>query len=150
MTLSSTDRTATGATAIESIDLRDRQAEPSLGDLVTQATKDLSGLVQAQLELAKAELRQDVKQAAVGGVLLGAAAFLGFLASIVLSFFLVQLLIELGVWAWAAYLIVGVVYLVLAGVLALVGKKKMQKVEPPKQTIESTKGTVAALKGQQP
>jgi hypothetical protein len=52
-----------------------------------------------------------------------------------------------GLDEWLSFLIVFAVLAVLAGVLALIGKGQLQKVSPPKRTIATTKGTVAALKG---
>lgn len=121
-------------------------AEPTLGALVSSASRDLSALVRAEVELAKAEVREDVKHAAKGAGLFGAAGFLGFLASILLSFALVYGLIALDLLPWAAFLVVGVAYLLLAAILGLVGSKQVKRVAPPKRAIAEAKDTVATLK----
>ena len=54
--------------------------------LVSDATKDLSTLVRDEVALAKAEVRHDVKNAATGGGLFGAAAVLAVFALIMFSF----------------------------------------------------------------
>ena len=56
-------------------------------------------------------------------------------------------LVAAGLHPGFAFLIVAVVYLVLAAILALVGKKQVKRVGPPVRTIETTKESVAALKG---
>ena len=120
--------------------------ERTLGQLVAQASDDLSGIVRAEMALAKAELRADAKNAALGGGLFGAAGYLGLLASILLVIAAAYGLVAAGLSPWLAFLIVAVVLLVLAGILALVGKSRLGKLGPPERTIRSAKGTIAAVK----
>ena len=120
--------------------------ERTLGQLVAQASDDLSGIVRAEIALAKAELRGDVKNAALGGGLFGAAGYLGLLASITLVIAAAYGLVAAGLAHWLAFLIVTVVLLVLAGILALVGRSRMRKLGPPERTIRSAKDTIAAVK----
>lgn len=120
--------------------------ERTLGQLVAQASDDLSGIVRAEIALAKAELRVDAKNVAVGGGLFGAAGYLGLLASITLVITVGYALVAAGLPAWAAFLIVTVALLLLAGVLALIGRSRIRKVSPPERTIRSTKEAIAAVK----
>lgn len=120
--------------------------EETLGTLIATASRDLSALVRSEIELAKAELQQQVKNGAAGGAMFGAAAFLGVLAVILISIALAQGLIRAGVVAWLAYLIVAVFYLLIAGILIFVGKKTIAKVGPPERTIRTSKETAAFLK----
>lgn len=122
------------------------QPEETLGALFATASRDLSALVRNEIELAKAEIRQDVANGAKGGAMFGAAAFLGLLAVVLLSIALAQGLVALGVVSWLAFLIVTVLYLLLAGGLVLVGKKAVSKVGPPERTIRTSKETAAFLK----
>jgi TRAP-type C4-dicarboxylate transport system permease small subunit len=55
-------------------------------------------------------------------------------------------LVALHLWRWVAYLIVFGFLVLLAGLLVLIGIRKVKRVRAPKQTIETTKDTVAALK----
>lgn len=123
--------------------------EPTLGALVASASKDLSSLVRNEIALAKAELKDDVAAAAAGGAMFGAAAFLGLLATVLISVAIGFALVKIGLVAWLAFLIVAVVYLLIAGVLVLVGLRRIKKVKAPEQSINAAKDTVAALKGQQ-
>jgi hypothetical protein len=120
--------------------------ERTLGQLVAQASDDLSGIVRAEIALAKAELRGDVKNAALGGGLFGAAGYLGLLASILLVIAAAYGLVAAGLSPWLAFLIVAVVLLLIAGVLALVGKSRLSKLGPPERTIRSAQATIAAVK----
>jgi Putative Actinobacterial Holin-X, holin superfamily III len=122
------------------------QPEETLGVLIATASRDLSALVRGEIELAKTEIRQEAKNGAKGGAMFGAAAFLSLLAVILLSIALAEGLVELGVVPWLAFLIVTVLYLLVAGVLVLVGKKAVSRVGPPERTIRTSKETAAFLK----
>ena len=122
------------------------QPEETLGMLFANASRDLSTLVHSEIELAKAEIRLDVKNAAKGGAMFGAAGFLGLLSLVLLSITIALFIAWLGLDAWLAFLIVTVFYLLVAGVLALVGKKAVSKVGPPERTMRTSKDTVAFLK----
>lgn len=123
-----------------------QRPEETLGALFASASRDLTTLVHSEIELAKAEIRQDVQNGAKGGAMFGAAAFLGVLAVILLSIAIAQGLIALGVTPWLAYLIVTVFYLLVAGILVLVGRRAVSKVGPPERTIRTSKDTAAFLK----
>jgi len=120
--------------------------EETLGALFAAASRDLSTLVRSEMELAKAEVRADVKNGVVGGAMFGAAAFLGVLAVILLSVAAAYGLVALGLHAGLAFLLVAVFYLLLAGLLAFVGKRAVGKVGPPERTIRTSKDTAAFLK----
>jgi hypothetical protein len=120
--------------------------EETLGALFATASRDLSSLVRDEVALAKAEIRRDVANGARGGAMFGAAAFLGVLAVILLSIAAAYGLVAAGLHPGWAFLIVAGAYLILAGVLALVGKKAVAKVGPPKRAIRTSKETAAFLK----
>ncbi|MCW2666858.1 MAG: putative integral rane protein [Frankiales bacterium] len=120
-------------------------AEPSLGELVSSATRDLSSLVRQEINLAKVELKREAGNAGKGAGMLGGAGFLGLLALIFLSVAAAHALgrlVNLG----TGFLIVGVLYLLVAGVLALLGKKSLSKVGPPGKTIETVKDDISWAK----
>src|SRR5690242_4873623 len=88
----------------------------SIGDLVSVAIKDLTQLVRFEVDLAKIELRDDIRRIGLSAALLAIAAFTGFLVLVMLCFALAYGLIALGIWAWAAFLIVaGACVLLIAG-----------------------------------
>jgi hypothetical protein len=127
--------------------LRDgHQKEATLGALFADASRDLSALVRDEIELAKSEIRVDVKNGVMGGAMLGAAAFAGVLATVVLLIAAAEGLVTLGVPRPLAYLIVAVALLLVAGVLVLVGRRAVSKVGPPERTIRTSKETAAFLK----
>jgi VIT1/CCC1 family predicted Fe2+/Mn2+ transporter len=120
--------------------------EQTLGHLVSAATRDLSSLVRSEIELAKLEVRADAKKAAKGGAMFGAAAFCGVLAIILLSIALAYGISALGIPLGWSFFIVAVLYLIVAAVLALIGKKAVSQVKPPERTIRTVKESVATLK----
>ena len=123
-----------------------QQPQQSLGQLFAEASRDLSALVHDEIELAKAEIRRDVKNGVTGGAMFGAAAFVAVLAVILLSIAAAYGLVALGLHPGWAFLIVAAVYLLAAVIFVLVGKKAVSKVGPPERTIRTSKETAAFLK----
>ncbi len=121
-------------------------SEPSLGELMAEASKSMSTIIHGEIELAKLELRSTVKNAGVGIGMFAAAAVLLVFS---LTFGLIALaegFIAMGLWRWAGYLAVFVLMLVVIGLLVLVGIKKVKRVKAPQRTIATGKDTVAYLK----
>jgi hypothetical protein len=121
-------------------------AERTLGQLVADATRDLSEIVHAEIALAKAELREDVKNGALAGGMFGAAGYLGLLASITAVITVGYALTETGLPAWAAFLIVTAGLLLLAGLLVLVGRSRIRRVGPPERAIRTARETIAVVR----
>ena len=120
--------------------------EQTLGALFVNASRDLSALVRSEIELAKAEVRVEVKNGATGGAMFGAAGFLGLLAVVLLSIAAAYGLVALGLHPGWAFAIVAVVYLLVAALLAFAGKRLISKVGPPERTIRTSKDTASFLK----
>jgi uncharacterized membrane protein YqjE len=120
-------------------DMRDRP----VGELLKELSTQTSTLVRQELELAKAEMTEKGKQAGLGAGMFGGAGLFGLLALGALTTCVIAALAT-GMDLWLAALIVAVVYAAVAGVLALVGKRKTQEASPPtpEQAIESTKEDV--------
>ena len=112
-------------------------AEPSIGTLVQSAMADVSTLIRAEVELAKAEVGKSAKKAGIGAGAFGAAgvvlAYSGFFFGIALAEFITWL----GLERWISYLIVWFLLVLLAGLAALVGRRFIKKIEKPERTIET-------------
>jgi uncharacterized membrane protein YqjE len=121
----------------------------SVADLLKQLSEQTSRLASLEVALAKAEAREKGKQAGVGASMLGGASLFGLLASGTLTAALV-LALATAMNDWLAALIVGVVYLVIAGVLVLIGRQRLRRAAPfaPEQTTESVKEDVEWVKNQ--
>ena len=124
--------------------------EPTIGRLVHDATRDISSLIQKEIQLAKSELKVSVKAGGTGIGLFVGAAFIAVLAIIMLSVSIAYFINWNGDGLslhWA-FLIVFGFYLVLAGLLAFLGIKSVKKVRAPERAIEQGKEIPRALKGQ--
>ena len=121
--------------------------DASTGQLIGQLTEQISRLVRDEARLAQAEVTQKAKRLGVGAGLFGGAGLFAFFGLAVLITTAV-LALALVLPAWLAALIVAVVLFAIAGVLALVGKKDVEKGSPPVPTeaIASTKEDIAAVK----
>jgi Putative Actinobacterial Holin-X, holin superfamily III len=122
------------------------ETEQKLSDLVSSAAQDASALVRGEIALAKAEVREDVRQAATGGALFGAAAVLGVFALIMLCFAAAYGLHATGLglaWCW---LIVAGAFLLVAGVCGLVGLARFKRIKGAEATKRSTGRTLAVLR----
>lgn len=114
----------------------DRQG---IGELIGEITSDLSRLFRQEVELAKAEMRQEAKKAGKAGGMLGGAAFGAYLAVVLLSFAVVFALGAVMPLGWAA-LIVAIVWAVISAILYSAGRKQLRTIHPvPEQTTETMK-----------
>ena len=121
--------------------------DASTGQLIGQLTEQISRLVRDEARLAQGEVSQKAKRLGVGAGLFGGAGLFAFFGLAVLIATAV-LALALVLPAWLAALIVAVVLFAVAGVLALVGRKDVEKGTPPVPTeaIASTKEDIATVK----
>lgn len=141
--MSNGDRRNGVPNTITSIPLTDPHAlpaNPSVGDLVKDATAQVSTLVRAEVELARAEITRDVKRGLTGSVYFIAALVVLFYSTFFFFFFIAELLNK---WLpqWASYLIVFGIMVVATVLLAVLGFLKVRRIRGPRQTIESVKET---------
>jgi hypothetical protein len=120
--------------------------DPTIGKLVADASRDISSLLRNEIALAKSELKLSAKYGGTGLGLFGAAAFLAVLAVIMLSVAFAYLLSMTGLHLAWCFLIVFGAYLLLAGLLAFVGVRKVKKVRAPERAIHQAQETSAILK----
>jgi hypothetical protein len=121
--------------------------ERTIGQLVAQASEDLSELVRYEIALAKAEIKDDVRNGAVAGGMVGGAGFFALLATITLVITAGFGLVAAGLSAWLAFLIVSAALLLLALLMLLVAYLLIKRIKPPERAIRSTKATIAAVRG---
>jgi hypothetical protein len=127
-------------------DTSSTDARPSVGELLSDVTQDLTTLMRQEVELAKAEIRQSANRAGKGAGLLAGAGVSGHM---------VILFVSVAAWwgigdstghGWSA-LIVAAVWLIIAAVLAMTGRKEIKSVAGLPQTAESVKKIPSAVKG---
>src|SRR3954470_1790062 len=117
--------------------------DQSLGELVATMSRDLSVLVNREIELAKAELAADVKRAGLGAGFLGGGGFLAYFGALFLSVAAAFGIHALGLGLGWSFLIVAGGYFALAGLMAMAGIKSVRKVGPPRRTIATVKDDIA-------
>jgi len=115
-------------------DTEPKEPGASLPELMGRLGEDVSSLVTTQLEIAKAELKQEATQSAKAAGTLGGGAFAGSIAVLLLSFALAWGINDAADNAWLGFLVVGVLWGIAAAVLAVTGKKKMDEVRGPQAT----------------
>jgi len=121
-------------------------SEPSIGDLVAQAIRDVTQLVKFEIDLAKIELREDARRVGLSAALLAIAAFTGCLILVLLCFAFAEGLIALGIYPWAAFLIVAGVCLLLAAIAVLIVVVKVRGMTGLRKTRQSVQEDLALLK----
>jgi uncharacterized membrane protein YqjE len=107
-----------------------RMRERPVGELLGNFASETTTLLSQEIELARAEVSQQVSRASKSAGLFGAAAVLalaGLGALTACAIIALALVID----AWLAALIVGVALLIVAGALALAGRARLKEVSPP-------------------
>jgi uncharacterized membrane protein YqjE len=126
----------------------DLQEKPT-AELVGDLGRELTTLIHQEMELARVELAEKGKRAGLGAGMFGAAAVLALFGIGCLTACVVAALAQV-MSLWLAALLVAIAYLVVAGILALTGKREVEEATPPvpEQAVESTKEDVEWLKTQ--
>ena len=120
--------------------------ESSVGQLISEISDDLSTLFRQEIELAKAEVRQEARKAGRAAGMLGAAGFAGYMVALLLTLALVAALSNVMDPGWAA-LLVAVVWAVIGAVLYVTGRQRLRTVSPvPRQTVDTLKEDAQWLK----
>jgi hypothetical protein len=123
----------------------DPNERESLGALLAEVSKDLSTLFRQEVELAKAERSASAKKAGKGAGMFGGAGVAGLMALVFLSVALWWGLGFLTGLVWSA-IIVAVIWGIVAGVLALRGKKEIEEIQGVPKTVETLKEVPEAFK----
>ncbi|PZS37759.1 MAG: hypothetical protein DLM62_17515 [Pseudonocardiales bacterium] len=121
-------------------------SRPSVGELFSDVAEDLSTLLRQEVELAKAEIRQSASRAGKGA---------GMLAGAGVSGHMVLLFASVAAWwgigdstghGWSA-LIVAAIWLVIAAILGLIGRREISTVPGIPQTAQTVKKIPGAVSG---
>jgi hypothetical protein len=123
----------------------DGDAQQSIGNLLGELSRDMSQLVRQEVQLAKAELRQDVKKTGRAAGMFGGGGFAGYMTLLFASI--------AGWWGLAnvmdqgyAALIVAAVWAVVAAVLLLVGRAQARHITALRQTTTTVGEVPGVLK----
>ena len=124
-----------------------RSSTSSATSLITEALTHMSSLVRKEMDLARAEMSRNATKAAVAiGLLVGAVVF-ALTALNVLAAALAAALAELGLEEGWAALIVGVLFAVIAAIMASKGANDLKASSlAPTRTAENIKRDTDAVK----
>ena len=123
-------------------------SDTSIAGLFQEIVGNIQGIIRSEVQLAKAEVKEDATAMGRAAGMLVAGAVLGIYALGILLLFVVYAL-EGPLPDWAAALIVGLVVAAIAGVLVMLGLKRIKSVNPaPDKTIDSIKEDVQWVKQQ--
>ncbi len=118
----------------------------SLSDLLAELSNQVKVLISKEVELAKLEVKEQVAKGSKAGALLAGAGVAGLFGALLVSFALAWGLAAV-IPAGFAFLIVGVVYLGVAGLLLSKGRQHLAEVSPaPAQTMATLKQDVQVAK----
>ncbi|MCO5300981.1 MAG: phage holin family protein [Candidatus Nanopelagicales bacterium] len=121
--------------------------EASTAELVGRITENLSALFRKEIELAKAETKAEAVKAGMGAGMLAAAGVLSLIILGLVSMAGAQWLSNEMDLQWA-YLTVAGIWLVIAVILALVGRSKLRTLNPvPERTAETLREIPDAVRG---
>ena len=114
-----------------------QDADPTIGRLVSDASRDVSSLIRNEIRLAKTEIQVSAKAGGLGVALFVAAAFFTMMALIMLSVAIAYFINwnGQGLSLHWAFLIVFGFYLLVAALLAFIGIRKVKKVRAPQKAI---------------
>jgi Flp pilus assembly protein TadB len=121
-------------------------ANPTIGELMSQLSSQVSRLIRDEMRLAEREFQESAKHAGIGAGLFSAAGLLAFFGTAtVIAAAVAALSMVLAVWA--AALIVGAVLFIAAGIAAMVGRNQAREATPAApRTVETVKADIQELK----
>ncbi len=120
--------------------------DPTIGKLFADTSRDVSALVRNEIELAKTELKFSVRAGGMAIGLFAGAAFLVLLSIVMISIALALFLNWLYFGLATSFLLVFAIYVLIAGLLAFIGIRKVKQVKAPEQTIAAMKSNKQVLK----
>ncbi len=120
----------------------------SIGELFSQLGHQVGELIGKEMQLARAELREELDKGVKATASLSGAAVVGLVALVFLSSAAAWGLAEVMAPGWA-FLIVGAVQVAVAGVLLLTGRRQVAAIDPvPHETVETLKEDARWAKSQ--
>ena len=137
---------ATGTQQTAADDGRQDISDVSVGQLISDVSRDLSTLMHQELDLAKAEIKAEVAKTGKAAGMFGGAGFAGYMVLLFLSFAAWWGLENVMDAGWAALIVAGI-WGVIGAVLFVTGRGEMRTVNPkPERTVETVKQAPSAFK----
>jgi uncharacterized membrane protein YqjE len=124
-----------------------KQTDPGVIELVRSAAADTTELVKQQIELTKAEMKENAQRAGASFGMIAAGISIVGMGGIFLLVTLAYVLVELGLAVWAGFGIVTLVLLLIGAIITLLGVRKAKSVEGPKRSMEALDATKSTFSG---
>jgi len=118
-----------------------KQPDRTLGELFAEMTSQISTLFRQEVQLAKTEAKDEASRAAKGVGMFAGAGVAAWMALLFVSLAAAWLL-DQAMNTALAFLVVGLVWVVLATLAALTGKRRLKSVEPLPTTVQTIKEDV--------
>jgi hypothetical protein len=117
-------------------------------DLVRGILEDGRSLLSKELLAAKLEIKEEIAKTGQATILLAAGAFIFAIGVIMLSAMVAFLLDRYSILPlWASFGVVGVIYLIAAGILLVLGKRKLGEIDAfPRDSVQGAKEDVRYIK----
>ena len=143
------DRPANDALIRDLLNQPQAPQQPSIATLVGELVADAQDLVRKEIDLAKQEVRVEVGKAKDSAISLGIGAAMAAIGGLLLILMLVHLLASFGLRLWVSYLIVGLVFAIIGGVLIMRARSKANEINlVPEASVQEVKKDVAWIKQQ--
>jgi putative superfamily III holin-X len=121
-------------------------SRPSIGELLSEVSQDITTLLRQEVELAKAELKQSASRAGKGAGMFAGAGVAGHMVLLFLSIAAWWAIGDSTGRGWSA-LIVAAIWLVIGAILAALGRTELKAVNGVPQTASTVKKIPNAVKG---
>jgi len=105
--------------------------EQSVASLLGGIVNDFQDLLKQQLRLTREEIETELRKSKAPLSLFAAGGVIFLIAAFAFCLMLAHLLHWLGVPLWASFAIVGTLFLILGGVISMMGKNKMEAIGTP-------------------
>lgn len=124
--------------------------EPSIAQLLSSLIGDAQTLVRREVDLAKAEIAEELVRARRGAVMLGAGIAAAAVGGLFLLVGVAEALVAFDLLSrWLSYLIVGLIFAIIGAVALTVGIQRFREVDPiPHETINSVRKDMSWLSAQ--
>lgn len=136
-----------GGTGEVDLSRQPRQPDKSFSELFSDLTSNMGLLFRQEVALARTEAKEEIGRAGKASALLAVGGLIAYLALMFASFALAWLLDDVMPRS-LAFLLVGLLHLVIAGVLVAQGRRRLRQVQPVPQTVETLKEDVEWAKAQ--
>ena len=123
------------------------ETDRSIGTIIKGLMENISTLFRSEIALLKWELKDTLAKVGTGAGMFAGAAFVALFGVAFLFVTIMLVLVRLGVPAWLSALIVTVVLFAVAGVLAIIGRKKFAQAQfVPKESVDQIKSDIETIK----